>query len=243
MKPPLRIAHASDIHLDTDYFGGEVNRSSCEAGRKLFSTLLEGIQGLQPSLFMLPGDLFDSNRASDETILWSMEMLAKLDFPVAMIPGNHDCLLDGGVFHRFNFAQIPDVHLLTASEGETVVLDDPPVVIWGKGMVDHTPEYKPLQGLPQPVADKWNLAMGHGIYVGKDQHNYRSSPISAHEIAESGFDYIALGHHHAMLDVSQNGTVAFYCGAPVPISTHDKGTFLLVELVEGEQPQMTIHSL
>lgn len=243
MKSPIRIAHASDVHLDSDYFGGDDNRESCEAYRTVFSNLLDGIQAQNPDIFLLPGDLFDSNRASDETIRWSMEMLGALPFPVVMIPGNHDCLAENGVFRRYDFGALDNVTFLADPEGETAQLETPLVHLWGKGMIDHTPEFFPLQGLAPAKEGYWNLALGHGIYVGKDGNSYRSSPVSAKEIAESGYDYIALGHHHALLDVSQNNTVAFYSGAPMPISSQDKGTYLLTELTEGENADVTIHTV
>ena len=243
MKPPLRIVHASDVHLDTDYFGGDENIASRDFGRDLFTRLMERAEGLNPDLLLLAGDLFDTNRASDETILWCMERLRALPFPVVMIPGNHDCLEGVGIYQRYDFSALPNVTVLTHPDGEDVVLEQQSVRVWGKGMVEHTHEFHPLSGMPPVDATRWNLAMGHGIYVPKGGDTYRSSPVLAEHIAASGFDYVALGHHHALLDVSENGTAAFYCGAPVPISKEDQGTFLRVELEQGEPAQVSIQVL
>ena len=243
MKSALRIAHASDIHLDTDYFGGRDNIASRDYYRTVFTALLELIQRNAPDLFLLPGDLFDSNRATDETIRWAMEQLGALPFPVLMIPGNHDCLEEGAIFRRYDFSQIPNVELLTAEGGESRELTDLGVVIWGKGMVAHTPKFRPLDSLPPPRAGWWNVAMGHGIYVARGGMSFRSSPIEAAQIHASGYHYIALGHHHALLDVSANGTTAFYCGAPVPIARDDRGTCLMIDLKQGHTAKVDILSL
>lgn len=242
-KPALRIAHASDIHLDTDYFGGEANLSGRDFYRGVFRALLDHIIAHSPQFFLLPGDLFDSNRASKGTIEWCMEALGALPFPVYMIPGNHDCLVPGGVFLEHDFSRVPNVEMLLAREGELRELPEFEAILWGKGMEEHAPEYSPLAGLAQPREDRWNLAMGHGIYVGREGMNYRSSPVEARQIADSGYDYIALGHHHALLDVSHNGISAFYCGAPVPISHEKKGTYLIIDLVEGEPPAVSTHTV
>ncbi len=243
MKQPLKIAHASDVHLDTDYFGGEENRASRDHCREIFQRLLEEISAERPHLFLLPGDLFDSNRATDDTIRWSMEKLGALPFPVAMIPGNHDCLEEGSIFKRYDFSGIPNLEMLLAGEGETVELPALGAAIWGKGMVEHSTEFQPLDGLPPAGEGRWNLAMGHGIYVGREGMGYRSSPVEARQISRSGYDYIALGHHHALLDVSANGTPAYYCGSPVPISPERHGTWLLVELEEGRPATVTVRTL
>jgi DNA repair exonuclease SbcCD nuclease subunit len=243
MKSPLRIAHASDVHLDTDYFGGEANLASRDYCRQVFGSLLERVAAEKPDVLALPGDLFDSNRASEETIRWAMETLAGLPFPVVMIPGNHDCLEVGAIFLRHDFSALPNVEMLLDPDGEERDFPDLQLSVWGKGMEDHNPDYRPLEGLSAPRAERWNLALGHGIYVGREGNRYRSSPVEARQIADSGYDYIALGHHHALLDVSHNGTSAYYSGAPIPISKDVQGTFVLVQLEQGKPPQVTIHKL
>lgn len=242
-KPALRIAHASDIHLDTDYFGGDENLGSRDFCRGVFRALLDQVLAEAPQLLLLPGDLFDSNRASRDTIHWCMEALGALPFPVLMIPGNHDCLTPEGIFLKNDFSRVPNVEMLLSPEGEVRDLPQLGAVVWGKGMEDHMPEYSPLEGMPAPRKGRWNLAMGHGIYVGREGMGYRSSPVEARQIAESGYDYIALGHHHALLDVSHDGTAAFYCGAPVPISHDKKGTFLIVDLAADSPPAVTTHTV
>lgn len=243
MRRKLRIAHGSDIHLDTDYYGGTENLGQRDHYRGVFDTLLRRAAAERPDLMLLPGDLFDSNRASDDTIQWSMESLGKLPFPVIMIPGNHDCLEPGAIFHRYDFNRVENVRLLLAPEGEVTELPELQVIAWGKGMVEHSPEYSPLGGLKPAQRGVWNLALGHGIYVGKDGFSHRSSPVEARQIAASGYDYIALGHHHALLNVSTQGTAAYYCGAPVPIAKGAQGTFLTVDLEDGQPPQVTVHRL
>ena len=146
-KPTLRIAHASDVHLDTDYFGGEANLSARDFYRGVFRALLDHVISHEPQLFLLPGDLFDSNRASEGTVEWCMQALAELPFPVVMIPGNHDCLAPGGIFQQYDFSKVPNVEMLLAPEGELRELPGLGAVVWGKGMVEHEPEYSPLQGL------------------------------------------------------------------------------------------------
>jgi DNA repair exonuclease SbcCD nuclease subunit len=67
--------------------------------------------------------------------------------------------------------------------------------------------------------------------------------VEARQIAASGYDYIALGHHHALLDVSAAGTVACYSGAPVPVAKGAQGSFLIVDLEEGKPGAVTVHRL
>jgi DNA repair protein SbcD/Mre11 len=243
MRRTLRIAHGSDVHLDTDFYEGGENLSQRDHHRGVFRTLLDRIQVEKPDLMLLPGDLFDSNRASQGTILWAMEQLAALPFPVIMIPGNHDAVEPGGIFLKHDFGQIKNVRMLIAPDGESTELPELCVTAWGKGMVEHAPEYSPLGGMPEARAGLWNLGLGHGIYVGNDGISYRSSPVEARQIEASGYDYIALGHHHALLNVTGKATTAYYSGSPIPISKSGQGTFLMVTLEEGKPAAVAIHKL
>ena len=91
MRPPLRIAHASDIHLDTDYHEGDTNLGLRDYYRGVFDDLLRAIVGHAPELMLLPGDLFDDESVSDDTVNFVVDVLQREPhIPVVLTPGNHD---------------------------------------------------------------------------------------------------------------------------------------------------------
>lgn len=55
-----------------------------------------------------------------------------------------------------------------------------------------------------------------------------SSLITAADIAATGADYVALGHHHVLTDVSAGGVPAFYCSSTEP--GYPGGQVLLIDL-------------
>ncbi len=238
MRPTLKLAHCSDIHLDYEYFGGERNLHLHDFYRDLFGKLLDDVVAAAPDALLLAGDLFDHNRAAQATIEWAMETLGKLPFPVVMIPGNHDCLAENAIYLRHDFNVIPNVTLLDREHGEMVELGELSLQVWGKGMREHTPENQPLQGMPaKQHHHHWHVGMGHGIPVANGVECMNSSPIHEAQIDASEFDYLALGHLHAMRDVSTENTTAFFCGAPGPI-VDQNGTWLLTTLEEALPPQV-----
>lgn len=239
MRPKLRLAHASDIHLDTDYYGGEEHLHRRDRCRQLFRTLLDNVRGQKPDAFLIAGDLFDSNRASRDTVLWAMEALGNLPFPVLMIPGNHDCLEHDGIYRRHDFNRIPNVQMIVDPQGATLELPDLKISAWGKGMALHSPDFRPLAGMPDVREGWWNLALGHGIFVEGSHHSDRSSPIRSDQIGASRRDYVALGHHHGLKNVSDADTAAYYCGSPERLSDHS-GTFVTVDLEDGIEAQVSI---
>jgi DNA repair exonuclease SbcCD nuclease subunit len=170
---------------------------------------------------LIAGDLFDHNRVSDDTVAFVVTELARLSQPVVILPGNHDCLEDNGIYARHEFA-LPHVRLIRQLDGESITLPELDLVVWGRGMQTHEPAFQPLAHLPSRDASAWCIAMGHGFFFEERQQPDRSSPIFADEIRDSGWDYVALGHHHVQTDVSQGGVTAYYAGAP--------GSVLHVEL-------------
>ncbi|HAA93252.1 MAG TPA: hypothetical protein DCS82_06190 [Rhodospirillaceae bacterium] len=235
MPDRLRLVHCSDIHL-----GGDEYSADAENPRDLFARALHKMRAHDPDLMLIAGDLFDSNRTEDETVLWSMEALADLPFPIFMIPGNHDCMQPNGVFGRYNFNAIENMQMLSAPGGETVWDEGLGVAVWGKGMEEHSPSYRPLGDCPlRPEGCRWYLGMGHGIFVADGDVTDRSSPIAMQEIAESPCDYLALGHHHAAMELVTDTTLAAFSGSP----TDDIGrgaTYALVELTDNDAPSLEI---
>ena len=231
MIETLRIAHCSDIHLD-----GDVPRGA-------FATALAEMRAHRPHLMLLAGDLFDSNKAMPDTIGWAMETLARQPFPIIMIPGNHDCLEAGAIYACHDFDAIPNVHMLAAPAGTLIRLPDLGVAAWGKGMVEHAPHYRPLGGCPgRPDGCRFYLGLGHGLFVPHGGDTDRSSPIHMREIEASPCDYLALGHHHAAMELVTDKVVAAYSGSPTDAIGRG-ATYVIVDLPMDARPVVTIHTI
>ncbi len=235
MSESLRIVHCSDIHLDNDACAPTTLSSNL-----VFKETLEVMGKCDPHLLLIAGDLFDSNRAHENVVLRAMDALADLPFDVFIIPGNHDCMQPNGVFQRHDFNAIENVVVLTNPDGEIVWARKHGVAIWGKGMVSHIPEYRPLGDWPpRPYGCDWYLGMGHGLFVGNEKDSERSSPITLKELEECPFDYVALGHHHAAMEIVLNSKTAAFSGSPT--DNVGKGpTFALCNLVKGVTPVVDI---
>jgi exonuclease SbcD len=234
MTDRLRVAHCSDIHLT-----GETS----DRARNGFGAALAAIRAQRPDLLLLAGDLFDSNAVPDRTILWAMAELGALPFPVVMIPGNHDCLIADGIYRRHDFDTIGNVRLIADPAGGAVDLPALGARVWGRAMVSHTPGFQPLAGLEARPADRiWHLGLAHGFFVPRGEESMRSSPIRMEEIEAAGLDYLALGHHHAAMELVTPRACAAYCGSPT--DTLGRGrTYALADLVSGRTPTLTIHRI
>jgi DNA repair protein SbcD/Mre11 len=215
-RRPLRVLHTADVHLDSDGYGDAAAQAAHrEIGRSVFRRIIDRALGDEVDLVLIAGDLFDHNRVPDETVAFVRGELDRLRQPVVILPGNHDCLYPSAIYDRHDFtARAGHVHVIRKLDGESLDFPDLDLVVWGRAMADHEPAFSPLAHMPARDEGRWCVAMGHGFFFDERQRPDRSSPIFADEIRDSGWDYIALGHHHVRTDVSQGGVVAHYAGAP-----------------------------
>ena len=241
MTASLRLAHCSDIHLDGD--ASDMGEGSVEYYKRGFARALTEMQRHKPDMLLIAGDLFDANTASDNTINWAMDILGEQPLPIAMIPGNHDCLEHGSIYHRYDFNKIPNLQMIDAEDGAIARIDGLDVAVWGKGMVEHSPDFLPLDKCPERPTDcKWYLGMGHGIFVPHGGETDRSSPIPMQHIEDSCCDYLALGHHHAAMELVNDKATAAYSGSPT--DTIGRGaTYVIIDLADGAAPSVNVHAI
>jgi DNA repair protein SbcD/Mre11 len=210
-RRPLRMLHTADVHLDGD--------------ARLIERVVDRAVADAVDLLLIAGDLFDHNRVPDSTVVAARAALTRLGRPVVILPGNHDCLYADGIYARHDFAVDGGIRVIRDLDGETIALPELEAVVWGRGMADHEPAFQPLGGIPARDTARWHLAMAHGFFYAEPQRAERSSPIFAEEIRATGWDYVALGHHHLQADVTQGDVAAWYAGAP--------GTVLRIDLDEA----------
>ena len=221
---PLRVVHTSDVHLSSSPSETE----EAAAARAALRGVVELARAESADLLLVAGDLFDSNSVSDDLVDFARGQFREVEAPVVLIPGNHDCFDESSVYRRFDW-RLAGLHLLSAAEGEVVRFEHLDLSVWGKGMVDHAPENRPLSGVARRDGERWAIGMAHGLVM-EGPPELRSSLIPAADIAASELDYLALGHVHVFRDVSHGVTRAFYPGAPVVPWAPEKASVAVVTL-------------
>ena len=226
--PTVRMLHTSDVHIAGD------DRSQA-ALAAVVDLAAEGAV----DIVLIAGDLFDSARVGDDAVDRTIAQLSRLSQPVVVIPGNHDCMDDTSIYHRVALSSAGDhVHFAGDPAGEELFFEDLSLVVWARGIESHHPLHRPLDGYVPGDPSCWNVVVTHGHYVPRGERSDRSSPITQDEIAELACHYLALGHWHRYLDVSEGEVRAFYSGSPsepgrdgasVNVVTLDPGTGVRVE--------------
>jgi len=213
----LRLLHTSDLHL------GAVGRGR-EDGLQALEAVLEATVATRADLLLLCGDIFDNNRLRDDFVAAALRLLAQAPVPTIVLPGNHDCHGEGSVYARVEAMGLPSNLFVLAPGREQVSFPALEVAVWGRPHVSYR-DMRPLHHPPPRGRERWQIAMAHGHLVREPWDLQRSYLIFPREIAESGRDYVALGHWELPYEASAGEVVAAYSGSP-----HLARQVLLVEL-------------
>lgn len=208
----VKILHTGDLHLDSAFTGltGDKSAQRRQGQRELLQAIVElgNDQGAQ--LLLLAGDLLDGQNAYYETARALGEILARSRAQVFISPGNHDPYRAASPYRSVRFPQ--NVHLFASERMESIPLPDLGVCVHGAAFVAQERESGLLTGFRAPEDGMIHIMVLHGeVTEGFSRYN----PIREQEIAESGLQYLALGHVHSFDGIHRaGGTDYAYCGCP-----------------------------
>ena len=242
--PVLRIVHTADVHLGARHADmGDHAAAQRERQFAAFKTTIDLAIEERVDLFLIAGDLFDSNtqpRRSAERVAAELARLAAAKVRTVIIPGTHD------VYDRSSIYRAYDLEALAGSDPDddfvTVLTPARPwvhlaacdVVVFGPVFATKKAPKSPLAGLDTSVVPEatYRVGMVHGAVAIPGKTDSDDVVITTQEIAASGLDYLALGHWHSSQQARAGGVTYAYAGAPesVAIDQDRAGKALLVEL-------------
>jgi len=236
----MRLLHIADAHLGVKALGfgdrAEELRRRIEAA---FANSLQLAVEHDCDLVLIAGDLFHANRVGRRTLDAAVSALRKtLDenprLHIILIPGNHDCLGDGSIYHAADFSQLGErFHLITDPQGETIQFADLDAAVHAVPFLCDfkQTDSKPLDLLKPDAQVAHNIGLVHAG-VSAPYWNVQDAPqILPEQIAACGMDYLALGHFHHFVIENTGSVVAHYPGPPELISLREKaGAPLLVDM-------------
>ncbi len=190
----LTFLHGADFHLDSPFRALSPDQAAerRQEQRQLLTRLADTARETQAQLIFLAGDLFDSQRVRPETLELLQDTLEGLEAQVFISPGNHDPYTASSPYARLTWPS--HVHIFTSSYPERVELPHLGAVVYGSAFLSPHRVDSPL--LDFQSRDEGLISFG--CFHGDTSTPFsRYGPITQEEIARSGLDYLALGHHHA----------------------------------------------
>ncbi len=204
----VKLLHIADVHFDASFTGMPSSEAEkCRAGlRSAFAAAVLSAKNRGVEIFLIAGDLFDGERLTADTrdfIISQTERFPECHFFIS--PGNHDPYNDASPYARMSLPN--NVHVFRG-RGK-LELAELGVDVYGYGFTEKHCEDSVALGYGELNPDRINILVCHGD-LGT---NSGYGKISREDIAQSGFDYIALGHVHSHSGVvSENGTYYAYSG-------------------------------
>lgn len=216
----VRILHTSDVQLGAPFhFLGSKGTRHRQQLRDTFRRIVDrAAEGFD--LMLIAGDLFNDNRPHQGTVDFVATQLGRLDIPVCILPGNHDCYDETSVYRKERFPGNVIVFTAQPHVQEFAQLD---LAVYGNPILSKQSRSSPLRGLSRTGAVRWHVAMAHGNLVRPDIAD-PPRPIRPEEISACTMDYVAMGDWHAFADYSQGDVKAFYSGAPEPTAVDQEST-------------------
>lgn len=253
----ITFLHTADWQLGKPFAGIDDERKRALLQNERFIVLKRiaeqaKIHGAE--FVVVAGDLFDSPRATKETVTAACSAIGSIGVPVYAIPGNHDhggagSLWEQGFFQRARDELAPDFHVLLASEpvelANAVLLPCPllrrheanDTTAWVRSWADADPQF----------GDKPRIVIAHGSVLNfgafVDDEEADSAPPNFIDVARlpaPELDYIALGDWHGTKEVTAN---TWYSGTPeldrfVKGEAHNPGNILVVKATRGQPPKV-----
>ena len=206
----LKIFHCADIHLDSPFslFSPRESESRRTELRAAFTSAIMYAREAKVDLFLISGDLFDSEfvtRETTELILREFKRSPEIKFFIS--PGNHDPFTPGSFYATAEFPA--NVHVFGPAR-ECVHLPELGADIYGFAFNSSELLKSPVAGWGELDGEKINVLVCHGDMTGA---NSTAGPVTKADIAASRFDYVALGHIHKGTGVlCENGVHYAYPG-------------------------------
>jgi len=235
----LRLLHTADVHLGARHTDmGERAAQLRERQFAAFRASVDLALARKVDLFLIAGDLFDSNtqpRRSVERVAAELGRLALGGVRAVIIPGTHDVYDGASIYRAHDLARLASaadgwITVLTPQRPE-ILFPSLDAVVYGRVFETKHAPASPLAGLDARSETRatWRIGMVHGALAIPGRTDADAVVFEPDEIGSSGLDYLALGHWHNAMEGRAGEVTWAYSGAPEPVALDQDGAgFVLV---------------
>lgn len=201
----IKFVHAADLHLDSPFQSLPPEKAAAlrQEQRTLVEELISLCNTQEADLLLLSGDLFDSAGVFRQTVQGLQRAFAGCRAQIFIAPGNHDFIAPGSPWLREAWPE--NVHIFQNSTITAVDLLNLGCRVYGAAFTA-TSCPALLENFHVTDSSLCNIMVLHGD---AQQANSPYNPISTMQIAQSGLDYLALGHIHSFSGAQRVGTTTY----------------------------------
>ena len=213
-----KFLHTSDWHLGVklSQFPPEKSRLRRESAIIAISSIISNSLAEGIDFALISGDIFDNPSPSvqlKKTFKRIIKPLLDTKKNIFIVPGTHDYYIKDGLWDDPEFSEL---NVFRQDGFSSFKLEDFNLNIWGVPVLKSNQDKNWLKSPPQIDSSTINILVYHGDFRGDgrefDEWYY---PFEISDLSSSGFDYIALGHHHKKQEITSNDKIlAAYSGSP-----------------------------
>ena len=236
----MRFVHTADVHLDACFASWGMptrlaNRRR-QSLRDVFHAIVRRAREWPADALLIPGDLFDLERVSRDTIAFlraEFESIQPVDVFIA--PGNHDPYITESPYASETW---PDnVHIFAKPEWTYHRTQDGRLGVHGFAFDGYEISSNPFGRLEIAGDGAVHVALAHGTERAHQPPDGKSyAPFDAAAATPKGLAYLALGHFHRVTEIpGAFDTAVHYSGAPEGHGFDEPGPhhYLEVEIDAG----------
>lgn len=213
----MRLLHLSDLHLGFRQFQRTtptgINQREWDVAQS-FTRAVDRVIELRPDIVLIAGDVFHTVRPTNPAILHAFAQFSRLmrelpDAIVVIVAGNHDMPRSSETLCILRLFAPLGIHVVDGEPRRLSFAD------LGLSILA-VPAISNAETAVEPDPDaRFNILIAHGEVKGRDESfAARIDPASLllrrEDLANPGWDYVALGHIHVYEKV---GPKAFYSGS------------------------------
>ncbi|MGO1470005.1 MAG: metallophosphoesterase family protein [Tissierella sp.] len=242
----LKIFQTGDIHIGMKFnnYGDRVKESLVEARFSVIERMIDKSSDLNADLFVIAGDLFNSNKVAKKDINRTVNILNKFSgAAVLVLPGNHD--YDNGKIDLWEeFSSFSNEKIILLNEKRYYNLKDYgidalvyPAPCHNKHSKENSLGWIKKEGISKDGT--YHIGVAHGAIEGLSadlEGNYY--PMGIDELNDIATDVWLLGHTHVCYPAKEkiSDHKIFNPGTPEPdgLDFNGKGCAWFIE-IEGEE--------
>ena len=218
----LKLLHTADLHLglESAQFDAEARRRLARARMDAVRTILNIAEQYAVDAVLWAGDIFDTPEPHEDwwrAFAKALSERANWTRPVFLLPGNHDPIRPGSVYHRDHLFRkaLPEwVHVVDSDQFERPIGTDG--VLLAAPCRSAAGAEDLALSLPSRAEGDARIRIGmvHGSTWDMEGHQ-TSFPISRDAAKLRGLDYLAIGDTHGFRVITDDGCApTVYPGAP-----------------------------
>jgi DNA repair exonuclease SbcCD nuclease subunit len=241
-KLTLSFLQISDVHVDSKLtysrlsFPKDKRQARIKEINDLVPRAMDLAKEREVEAVLIPGDLWDDEAVSQESVHMLVESFASIDpVPVFIAPGNHDFCSPLSMYSR----ETQTARGMRPWSDNVIIFDKPDfsiaahpwrhdVEVIGRAFLQNVPTTERLLGKHVSRSDAdINLLLFHGSLDGYNTEGLGkiTAPFSREELLSQGFSYAALGHYHRFSQIlDDGGTIrAAYAGSTAGRTLNEDG--------------------